>query len=347
MTENNERMIFIIELTYEERAVMKQTMADNLPRFRKLLGVTQQKFGNNCGLLRDRLSIIERGSAEMTWVQFLGILFVLLFNSKTKAVIMEENLFSIRLYQSLQFLTENEIPETYIRINPLEGTAKLEPVNEKSIEVPRKAILKDDDVETKEIKFKELLEYVPNKVKIIDERIAKYSSFFAKIIMESGGYNDLTQEICNNILEAFVYANVGYAFLPEKLWIYKPTTEAETELVRLHMTKGFNALFSTKMSNNDENIDKIIQLSMDVAISHHEVWNGAGFPYGLKGTRVPLLGRIYAICDAYDNILTGRSGDEPMSHDYAVTEIAQQAGKDFDPKLVRIFYINKDKFLLI
>jgi len=283
----------------------------------------------------------------MTWAQFLAILFVLLFNSKTKSVIMQENLFSIKLYQSLQFLTENDVPETYIRINPLEGTAKLEPVSNSAFEPPRKEILKDNDIEDKNIGFKKLLEYIPYKIQIIDRRIAKYSSFFAKIIMESGGYNDLTQDICNNIKEAFVYANVGYAFLPEKLWIENPTTEAERELVRLHMTKGFNALFSTKVLNEDENIDKIIQLAMDVSISHHEIWTGGGFPYGLKGTRIPLLGRIYSICDSYDSILTGRNGDEPMSHDYAVTQIVQQKEKNLDPNLVRLFYVNKDKFLLL
>ena len=340
-------MIGIIELTLEEKAAMKKIMAENLPKFRKLLGVTQQKFGSSCGLLRDRLSIIERGATEMTWVQFLSILFVLLFNSKTKSVIMKENLFPIKLYQSLQFLKENEIPETYIRINPLEGTAKLETVDNEIHETVKKDMLKDSDIEEKEITFKELIDFIPEVIRISGGRIAEYSAVFAKMILDYGGYSELTQEICDNIEEAFVYADVGYAFLPEKLWRYQPATDAETELVQLHMTKGFNALFSTKMMNEDDEIDKIIQISMDVAISHHELWNGTGFPYGLKGTRIPLLGRIYAICDMYDSILTGRNGEEPMTHDFAVTEIIQQSGKKFDPKLIRIFYLNKDKFLLI
>jgi|GEM_PF-5651167 Response regulator containing a CheY-like receiver domain and an HD-GYP domain len=341
-------LINIVELTREEKLAMKKIMAENLPKFRKLLGVTQQKFGGSCGLLRDRLSIIERGATEMTWVQFLSILFVLLFNSKTKSVIMKENLFPIKLYQSLQFLKENELPETYIRINPLEGTAKLEPVEAEVQSKQKKVTLKDSDVEDEKISYKKLIEYIPEEIKFCGERIAKYSGVFAEMIMEYGGYAELTQDICDCIDEAFGYADVGYAFLPEKLWHYNPVTDAETELIQLHMTKGFNALFSTKMLNEDDDeVDKLIQISMDVAISHHELWNGTGFPYGLKGARIPLLGRIYAVCDMYDSILTGRNGEEPMPHDYAVTEIIQQSGKKFDPKLVRIFYLNKDKFLLI
>lgn len=341
-------MIIITELTREEKSAIKKIMAEHLPEFRKLLGVTQQKFGNSCGLLRDRLSIIERGASEMSWVQFLSILFVLLFNSKTKALIMKENLFPIKLYQSLQFLKENEIPETYIRINPLEGTAKLEPVTDRIVDTSKRAMLRDADVEEKNISFKDLIDYIPNQIRIIDERVAKYSSFFAKKVMEYGGYNELNNSICEIIEEAFTYANVGYAFLPENLWRYKTAVaESDAELVKLHMTKGFNALFSTKIMNDDENTDKVIQLAMDVAISHHEIWNGKGFPYGLKGDRIPLSGRIYAICDMYDSILSGRNGEEPMPHDFAITEIVQQSNKLFDPKLIRIFYINRDKFLLL
>lgn len=340
-------MINIIELTREEKSVMKKTMAQHLPEFRKLLGVTQEVFGKSCGILRDRLSIIERGAAEMTWVQFLSILFVLLFNNKTKAVIMQRNLFPIKLYQSLQFFQDDAISEIYIRINPIDGMNKSE--NDViPVEPVRKATLKDGDIEGKNIQFTELKEYIPAEIKNMDTRIGHYSSFFVTRLMEIGGYDCLTQKICDNIREAFLYTNVGYAFLPENLRKDRILDDSNTELLKLHVARGFDAIYQTKMTNEDKDIDCIIQLAMDVAVSHHELWNGEGYPYGLKGEQIPLLGRIYAIFDRYDSIVMGRGKEEePMSHDYAVTKIVQQSGKLFDPKLIRIFYLNRDKFLLI
>jgi putative two-component system response regulator len=77
---------------------------------------------------------------------------------------------------------------------------------------------------------------------------------------------------------------------------------------------------------------------------HHEHWDGTGYPHGLAGTEIPLQGRIMAIVDVYDALVSWRPYKEAFSNDEAVDIIKGQAGKHFDPEIVKVFLEVKDKF---
>jgi putative two-component system response regulator len=81
-----------------------------------------------------------------------------------------------------------------------------------------------------------------------------------------------------------------------------------------------------------------------LAASHHERWDGAGYPHGLKGTDIPLLGRILAVIDAYDALVSKRPYKGPLSGKEAVKIISSDSGKQFDPKITEVFISVRELF---
>ena len=77
---------------------------------------------------------------------------------------------------------------------------------------------------------------------------------------------------------------------------------------------------------------------------HHEKWNGMGYPRGLKGEEISLQGRIMAIADVYDALVSERPYKKAFSHEKAVEIIMEEAGKHFDPEIAKVFFDIKDKF---
>jgi putative two-component system response regulator len=95
-----------------------------------------------------------------------------------------------------------------------------------------------------------------------------------------------------------------------------------------------------------EVIDRIAELTSehsfltharDVALYHHEKWDGSGYPYGLRGYDIPLEGRLMAIADVYDALVSPRQYKGPLSHDDAARLIMEGGGSHFDPALIRVF----------
>lgn len=97
----------------------------------------------------------------------------------------------------------------------------------------------------------------------------------------------------------------------------------------------------------DDNDSMIVQLAASIALSHHEKWDGTGYPKGLKGESIPIDGRITAISDVFDALTTTRPYKEPWPLEKAVALIQESAGTAFDPMLVEVFNKNLDKFTAI
>jgi len=80
-----------------------------------------------------------------------------------------------------------------------------------------------------------------------------------------------------------------------------------------------------------------VRLAEEIAITHHERWGGTGYPRGLAREKIPLPGRITAICDVFDALMARRPYKEAWSLDEAVSEMRDLAGTHFDPELVPLF----------
>ncbi len=108
-----------------------------------------------------------------------------------------------------------------------------------------------------------------------------------------------------------------------------PLTDEEWAIMQQHAEKGHLIL---KGSNRD-----IVNTGAIIALSHHERWDGSGYPKGLKGDDIPIAGRIVALADVFDALRHKRCYKEPWSLDDVVKEINAQQGKQFDPKLIEVF----------
>ena len=121
-------------------------------------------------------------------------------------------------------------------------------------------------------------------------------------------------------------------------------TTDEFEKVKFHTINGARIIDKVIARTGG---DPFLHSSKLFAEYHHENWDGTGYPYGLKGEDIPLHGRVMAIADVYDALVTERPYKKAFPHEEAVEIILDNSGKRFDPKIVEVFYSVKDTFKLI
>ena len=91
----------------------------------------------------------------------------------------------------------------------------------------------------------------------------------------------------------------------------------------------------------------ILRLGQRIAISHHEKWNGTGYPQGYAGEKIPLVGRIVGLADVFDALTSKRPYKDPYPIEVAVDIIEKERGEHFDPDVADVFLENIDDFLKI
>jgi putative two-component system response regulator len=111
-------------------------------------------------------------------------------------------------------------------------------------------------------------------------------------------------------------------------------TDDEYELMKKHTTIGYDALRITERKLGQSTF---LRHALDIAASHHERWDGAGYPNGRKGLEIPVSGRLMAVADVYDALVSKRCYKPPMPHEQAVEIITQGRGSHFDPDVVDAF----------
>lgn len=152
-------------------------------------------------------------------------------------------------------------------------------------------------------------------------------SIFCRLLGELVG---LTQEINNNFSLASTMHDLGKIGIPDTI-LHKPgkLTHEEYETMKTHTTIGAGLLGGSK--------SRILQTAEIIALTHHEKWDGTGYPRGLKGEDIPLVGRISCIADVFDALVSDRPYKEGWPFEKAMEEILNCAGSHFDPKLVKLF----------
>ena len=119
-------------------------------------------------------------------------------------------------------------------------------------------------------------------------------------------------------------------------------TADEFEVIKTHTTEGEKIIDSIIADSGD---GYFLQNAKLFAGSHHEKWDGSGYPRGLKGTEISLQGRIMAIADVYDALVTERPYKIAFLHEDAVEIIKEGSEKHFDPELVKIFLLCEKEFI--
>jgi putative two-component system response regulator len=92
---------------------------------------------------------------------------------------------------------------------------------------------------------------------------------------------------------------------------------------------------------------KFLRMARDIAATHHERWDGSGYPHGLAGEAIPLCGRIVALADVYDALTSRRVYKQAFDHDVARSIIIEGSGSQFEPDIVAAFLACEDEFLAI
>jgi len=142
------------------------------------------------------------------------------------------------------------------------------------------------------------------------------------------------------VLQASPMHDVGKIGIPDGILLKKgQLAEKEWDIMRQHTVIGSRIL---KESNSD-----FLRAGEVIAASHHEKWDGSGYPKGLKGDEIPELGRICAVADVFDALTTKRPYKEAFSNEEAFDIIKKGRETHFDPKVVDVFFENVDKIVNI
>ncbi len=166
--------------------------------------------------------------------------------------------------------------------------------------------------------------------------IKRMSHYSAAVARQMG----LSEDVIRRILYAAPMHDVGKLGIPDRI-LLKPgkLDRDEWEIMKQHTTFGGKILEGAKAG--------YLRLGEVVALTHHEKWDGSGYPRGLKGKEIPGVGRIVAIADVFDALTSKRPYKEPFSLEKSFAIIEEGRGNHFDPAVVDAFLAIKDEILSI
>jgi response regulator RpfG family c-di-GMP phosphodiesterase len=168
-------------------------------------------------------------------------------------------------------------------------------------------------------------------------RVGQLSKLLAQnipdIIYKQNGINK--HELVNSIELASILHDIGKISISDVI-LNKPgkLTKDEFEIIQTHTIIGYETLLSLQ---EDYHNNYFVSLGLQISKSHHERWDGTGYPEGLKGSKIPLAARIVAIIDVYDALVSQRPYKGPYSKEKSIALIEDGVGTHFDPHLASIF----------
>lgn len=175
------------------------------------------------------------------------------------------------------------------------------------------------------------------------ERTQRYLKLLAEKALEQGVYSaEISSWNMNVFLQSAQLHDVGKISIRDNL-LSKPgkLTHEEFEAMKEHTVFGVKIIEKISKSAAE---DAFLEHARVFAGSHHERWDGSGYPLGLAGTAIPLQGRLMAIADVYDALISARPYKEPFTHEEAMKIMLAGRGTHFDPALMDIFNLVADAF---
>jgi adenylate cyclase len=170
------------------------------------------------------------------------------------------------------------------------------------------------------------------------KRTQKYTRVIAEELSKHPSYRDyLTPERIELLASLAPLHDIGKVGVPDRV-LNKPghLTPEELAEMRRHPRYGRDVIENAERAAGVKD-DVALSIAKDIVYTHHEWWDGSGYPEGLSGTAIPIPGRVMAVVDVYDAIITRRLYQTPMSNDEAIAHIVQSRGTHFDPAVVDAF----------
>jgi HD-GYP domain-containing protein (c-di-GMP phosphodiesterase class II) len=159
------------------------------------------------------------------------------------------------------------------------------------------------------------------------ERVNRYARELTSDLHGRPGWPEVNRQFIESISQVAALHDVGKIGTPDDILNkFGPLESWEREIMKEHTKNGAYILRRYR-----------IPMASEIALRHHERWDGTGYPYGIDGPLIPLSARIVAIADVYDALRMKRKYKEPYPHERAVEMIAAERGMQFDPLLVDRF----------
>lgn len=179
------------------------------------------------------------------------------------------------------------------------------------------------------------------------ERISQYCEVLASKMAEMFGseFEEIDRGWIERLKVASSMHDIGKVGIPDSL-LLKPGrfTPEERKLMEKHPVIGADTLGAIRRRVGD---DDLLNMGIQVTLSHHERWDGKGYPYGLAGDQIPLAARIVAVADVYDALTSQRVYKAALPHDEAMSIIRSGNGTQFDPRAIEAFNAVADEFDII
>ncbi|MEQ8319810.1 MAG: response regulator [Rhodospirillales bacterium] len=167
------------------------------------------------------------------------------------------------------------------------------------------------------------------------ERVGRYSRLIAELL-------GFSPELCTDIELAAILHDIGKIGIPDSILMKDGAlSECEFKIMTNHTLLGAQMLV-------DQRDNPILEIAYQIALSHHERWDGSGYPHGLAGTSIPMPARICSIADVYDALRSKRRYKAAFSHNDTVHIMCNGDGRTspghFDPELLALFIHNQRQF---
>jgi len=176
------------------------------------------------------------------------------------------------------------------------------------------------------------------------DRVRTYSRIIAEHLSKQPKFHG----IINSDFVRLIYLtsplhDIGKVAIPDSVLLKPgPLTHDEFEIMKTHTTKGADTLDAALKEYPSAHY---LRMARDIAASHHEWFDGKGYPRGLAGENIPLCGRIVALADVYDALTSKRIYKDAFSHEKARSIVLAARGTHFDPDVVDAFLAHEDRFI--
>lgn len=178
------------------------------------------------------------------------------------------------------------------------------------------------------------------------ERMREYCKVLSMSLAKKAKYQGLIdEEFITNIYAASPLHDIGKVGIEDRILLKPgPLTADEWNIMKKHPVIGAETLREVERQHPG---NSLIQMGIDIAASHHEKWDGSGYPFGLKGEEIPLVARIMALGDVYDALSSKRCYKDAYGHEKSCQILIEGRGSHFDPDVVDTFAEIQDEFLRI
>ncbi|MGA9342514.1 MAG: CHASE2 domain-containing protein, partial [Rhodanobacteraceae bacterium] len=169
------------------------------------------------------------------------------------------------------------------------------------------------------------------------KRTQHYVRAIAKRLQRTGHHSGiLTEDYIHLLFLSAPLHDIGKVGVPDHILLKRgPLTAEELKIMRLHAEFGRKIIFSTAEQIEGDNF---LLIAGEIAATHHEKWDGTGYPGGLRGQDIPLSGRIMAVADIYDALISRRCYKDPFTHERAKALMQNLRETTFDPVVLDAFF---------